>query len=325
MHRSRTTPSRRHVLAAGLAATLPLPWARAADFPTRPITFLSPWPPGASADAQIRALAAAASKTLGQPVVVEIAAGAMGTVGPTRLLNVKPDGYTISQGTNNLYRQPFITKVPYDPATDFTYIIGVSGFNFGIAVRADAGWNTLQDFLNHARANPGKISYGVIGVGTQPHNGMVALAEKNGITWTDVPFKGSAECISALRADHVQAIADGTGWAPFVRSGDFRLLATFSPKRLKHFPDVPTLRELGYDFAGTSPWGIIGPKGMDPAVVKALHDGFRKAMDDPAFLQTLDTVVTEPMYMSTEDYQRFTARQIPVEKAIVERYGLAQK
>lgn len=317
------TLRRRSLLAAAVAGAMPL--ARASDFPNRPITFISPWPAGASADAQIRALALAAGKVLGQNIVVEIAAGAAGTLGPSRLINVRPDGYTVSQGNNNLYRQPFITKTPYDPATDFSYIIGVSGFNFGLAVRADSGWRTLQDFIAHAKANPGKVSFGVIGIGSQPYNAMVALAEKNGIKWTDVPFKGTAESIQALRGGQVDAIADGTGWAPFVRSGDFRLLATFGPKRLKHFPEVPTLRDLGYDFAGTSPWGVIGPKGMDTGVVKILHDAFRKAMDDAAFLQTLDTVVTEPMYMSTEEYRQFTMRQIPLEKAIVERYGLAQK
>lgn len=316
--------SRRSALVASLA-TLAGGLARANTFPNRPITFISPFPAGAAADAQIRALALAAGKVLGQSIVVDIAAGAAGTLGPTKLLNVKPDGYTLSQGNNNLFRQPFISKTPYDPAVDFTYIIGVSGFNFGLAVRADSGWRTLQDFLNHAKANPGKVSFGTIGVGSQPYNAMALLAEKNGITWTDVLYKGTAESINALRGGHVSAISEGTGWAPFVRSGDFRLLAVYSPKRLKHFPDVPTLRELGYDFAGTSPWGVLGPKGMDPQIVKTLHDAFRKAMEDPAFLQTLDTVVTEPMYMSTEDYQAFSLRQIGIEKAIVERYGLATK
>ena len=258
-------------------------------------------------------------------MVVDIASGAAGTLGPAKLLNVRPDGYTLSQGNNNLFRQPFITRTTYDPAVDFTYIIGVSGFNFGLAVRADSGWNTLQDFISYSKANPGKVSWGVIGVGSQPYNAMAAIAAKDGITWADIPYKGTAESVNALRAGHVQAIADGTGWAPFVRSGDFKLLVTFGPKRLKQFPDVPTLRESGYNFSGTSPWGIVGPRGMDPAIVKTLHDAFKAAMGDPAFLQTLDTVVTEPMYMSTEQYHAFSMQQIPIEKAIVERYGLAQK
>lgn len=316
--------TRRSVLAAA-TATAVAGFARASDFPTRPITFISPFPAGAAADAQIRALALAAGKVLGQTVVVDIAAGAAGTLGPSKLLNVRPDGYTLSQGNNNLYRQPFISKTAYNPAVDFTYIIGVSGFNFGLAVRSDSGWRTLQEFLAYAKANPGKVTFGTIGVGSQPFNAMALLAEKNGITWTDVLYKGTAESVTALRGGHVTAISDGTGWAPYVRSGDFRLLAVYSPQRLKAFPEVPTLRELGYDFAGSSPWGVIGPKGMDPQVVRTLHDAFRKAMADPAFLQTLDTVVTEPMYMSTEEYHAFSMKQIGIEKAIVEKYGLANK
>lgn len=303
--------------AAGLAA--------AADtFPSKPITLICPWPAGGGADAQMRALAAAASKAFGQEVIIENKAGAIGTLGPSALVNAKPDGYKLSQATNAVYRQPFITKTAYDPTKDFTYILGVTGFTFGLVVRSDSPWKTLADLVAHAKANPGKVIFGTFGVGSPPQTVMDRIAAKNGIQWTHVPFKGTSEGMTALKGGHMDALADGTGWAQFVDAGHFRLLAVFGDTRLKRWPDVPTLKELGYDIAEVSPWGIIGPKGMEPQIVKTLHDGFQKAMQDPEFLKVLDLLVQKPMYMSSDAYREFSLGQIPVQKAIVEKYKLNQ-
>jgi tripartite-type tricarboxylate transporter receptor subunit TctC len=317
--------SRRSILAAlaALAGWMAVPgWAQ--QFPAKPIILICPWPPGGGADAQMRALAQAASKVFGQNVIIENRPGAIGTIGPSALLNARPDGYTLSQATNAVYRQPFIIKTAYDPEKDFTYILGVSGFSFGLAVRTDSGWKSIDDLIHYAKANPGKITFGTFGIGSPPQIVMDRIAAKHGIEWVHLAFKGTAESVAALKGGHVQAIADGTGWGPFVDSGDFRLLATFGARRLARWPSVPTLKDLGYDIEEASPWGIIGPKGMDPAVVKTLHDGFRKAIDEPVFLKMLENLMQEPMYMSTEDYRRYSLGQIPVQKAIVQKYGLAR-
>jgi tripartite-type tricarboxylate transporter receptor subunit TctC len=292
-------------------------------FPSKPITLICPWPPGGGADAQMRALAKAASKAFGQNVIIENHPGAIGTVGPTKLVTAQPDGYTLSQATNAVYRQPFIIKTAYDPQKDFTYIIGISGFSFGLAVRSDSGWKSLDDLVAYAKKNPGKITFGTFGIGSPPQIVMDRIAAKHGLEWVHLAFKGTAESVAALKGGHVQAIADGTGWGPFVDSGDFKLLAVFGDKRLKRWPSVPTLKDLGYDINEVSPWGIIGPKGMDPAVVKALHDGFKRAIDDPEFLKMLENLMQEPMYMSTDDYRKYSLGQIPVQKQIVETYKLA--
>lgn len=314
------------VIIAGLTllAALLSPQAAAQSFPAKPITLICPWPPGGGADAQMRALAQAASKVFGQQVVIENRPGAIGTIGPASLVHARPDGYLLSQATNAVYRQPFITKTAYDPEKDFTYIIGVSGFSFGLAVRADSGWRSLDDLIAYAKANPGRITFGTFGIGSPPQIVMDRIAARHGVNWVHLPFKGTAEGVAALKGGHIQAIADGTGWGPFVDAGDFRLLATFGSKRLARWPDVPTLKNLGYDIDEVSPWGIIGPKGMDDAVVKALHDGFRKAMQEPVFLKMLENLMQEPLYMSTEDYRRYSLGQIPAQKAIVEKYGLAK-
>lgn len=319
-------PCRRQALlcaAAFIGAAVPR-LALAQAFPNKPITLIRPWPPGGGADAQTRALANAASKVFGQQVVIENRSGATGTVGAASLLNAKADGYTLSQATNAVYRQPFIGKTVYDPAKDFTYILGVTSFNFGLVVRSESPYKSMAELMEAAKAAPGKLTYGTFGNGSPPQTVMDRLEAKNGAQMTHILFKGTAEGIIALRGGHIDALADGTGWAQFVDGGQFRLLAVFGDKRLKRWPNVPTLKELGYDVAEVSPWGIIGPKGIEPAVVKVLHDGFRKAMDDPEFLKALELLVQEPTYMSTEDYRTYSLGQIPVQKAIVEKYKLAQ-
>lgn len=322
--------SRREVLLAGSAAPLAAALAAAPRsafaqaFPAKPITLICPWPAGGGADAQMRALAQAAAKVFGQPVVIENKAGAVGTLGPVALLNARPDGYLLSQATNAVYRQPFINPTPYDPARDFSFILGVTGFNFGLVVRADSPYRSLADLVQGAKAS-GKLNYGTFGTGSPPHTVMDRIAAKHGVQLTHVPFKGTAEGMTALKGGHIDALADGTGWAQFVDAGQFRLLAVFGDTRLRRWPNAPTLKELGYDISEASPWGIIGPKGMDPAIVKALHDGFRKAMEDPEFLRALDAVAQEPMYMNTEDYRKYSLGQIPLQKEIVEKYKLANK
>jgi tripartite-type tricarboxylate transporter receptor subunit TctC len=295
-------------------------------FPSRPITVICPFSPGGTADAQLRVLVTATARELGQPMIVETRAGAAGTIGPASLLKNAPDGYTLSFATTiALLRQPFIQPTRYDPAKDFTYIVGVTRFECGLVVRADAPWKTLDEFLQDAKRNRNKISYGTVGVGTAQHTAMLKLADKMGIEWTNVPFKGSGEVFTALSGGHVDAISETSGWAPFVDSGKFRILALYGERRLKRWPDVPTLKESGYDISESIPWGIIGPAGMDPAVIKALHAGFHKGMQDPAFTSNLQTLGQELWDIDSPTFTRYALSRIPVEHAVVDRYKLKQQ
>jgi tripartite-type tricarboxylate transporter receptor subunit TctC len=308
---------------AGAGSALGMPrLATARAFPTRPVTLICPWPPGGGADAQMRALADTTSRVLGQKVVIENKPGAVGTLGPSALVSAKPDGYLLSQCTNAVFRQPFITKTAYDPKTDFIYVIGITGFQFGLVVQAKSPWTSLAELVDDAKRNPGKVTFGTFGVGAPPHVVMDRLAKANGIQWTHIPFKGTSENIGQLLGGHISASADGTGWAAHVDSGALRALAVFGDKRLKRWPNVPTLKELGYDIVETSPWGVIAPKAVDAEVVKVLHDAFKAGMQDAAFLAVLDNLAQEPMYMSGEEYRRYAMAQIPYQQRIVEVYGL---
>jgi tripartite-type tricarboxylate transporter receptor subunit TctC len=297
--------------------------AYAQNFPAKPVTLIVPWPAGGSSDLVLRALADAAQKHLGQPIVVENKPGASGTLGPAQMAaSAKPDGYTVAQMPITVFRLPFMTKTTFDPAKDFTYILGLTGYTFGVVVQKDAPWKTFEELLADAKANPGKIKYGTPGTGTSLHITMEQIAKQRGIKWTQVPFKGAAENNAALLGGHIHAVADSTGWAPLVNSGDFRLLVLWNATRSKNWPDVPTLKELGFNLLANSPYGLAGPKGMDPKVVNVLHDAFKKGLEEPSYAAALVKYDQEAAYLSTADYEAHAKQQIEEGKKLVDELGL---
>jgi tripartite-type tricarboxylate transporter receptor subunit TctC len=255
--------------------------------------------------------------------VIENKPGAAGTLAPAQVAaTAQPDGYTITQIPLVVFRAPFLRKTNYDPARDFSYIIGVTGYVYGVVVRSDSPWKAFQDLLADAKANPGKISYGTPGANTTQHITMMQIAKQHGIDWVHVPFKGGPESINALLGGHINASADTTAWGPQVNAGQFRLLATFGASRTKSWPTAPTLREVGVNMVVTSPYGLAGPKGMDPKIVKILHDAFKKGMDEPSFRATMEKLDQELWYVSSEDYRTYALREIAEQKRVVEEFGL---
>lgn len=322
------TSKTRRLLLAGCAAALlaPAGAALAQGFPSKPITLIVPWPAGGSTDRHMRLLAELASKHLGQNIIVENKPGVGGTLGPgTMAQTAKPDGYTIAQFPMGMLRVPHMQKTPWNPLTDFSYIIGVSGYTFGFTVRADSPYKSFNEYIEAARKAPGKVDYGSTGIGTSPHLLMEELAENAKVQLTHVPFKGNADLQQALLGGHVNAQSDATGWDKFVDSGQMRLLLTFGEQRTKRWPNVPTAKELGYNVVSSSPYGIVGPKGMDPAVMKTLHDAFKKAMADPRHQEVLEQLNQQVWYRSGEDYRKWAADTFQRDKALIERLGLAMK
>ena len=321
------SPSRRRLLAAAaLAAAAPTLRAQPAGWPARPITMIVPWPAGGSTDRHLRALAEIASKSLGQNVIIQNQPGGGGTTGPgTMALTAKPDGYTVAQFPMGMLRIPHMQKTAWNPLTDFSFILGVTGYTFGFVVRSDSPYKTLADYLDAARKQPGKIDFGSTGIGTSPHLLLEEVADVAKVQLNHIPFKGNADLMQALLGGHVMAASDATGWDKFVESGQMRLLVTFGESRTKRWPTVPTARELGYKVVGNSPYGLVGPKGMDPAVVKALHDGFKRAMDDPKHLEVLDQLNQPVWYKNSADYGAWARDTFGKERALIERLGLAAK
>ena len=321
---TRLTITRRTMLAAGLAAGASRGFGQ--SFPTRPITLIVPWPAGGSTDRHLRGLAEIASKHLGQNIIVENKPGGGGTSGPgTMALTAKPDGYTLAQFPLGMLRLPQMQKTQWNPLSDFSFIIGITGYTFGVTVRADSPFKTFDDYIDAARKAPGKIDYGSTGIGSSPHLLMEELAENAKVELTHVPFKGNADLTQALLGGHVMAQSDASGWDKYVVGGQMRLLVTFGEQRTKRWPNVPTAKELGYGVVSTSPYGIVGPKGIDPAVVKTLHDAFKKAMEDPKHLELLAQLNQDPWYKSGDDYAKWARETYARDKRMLDRLGLTAK
>jgi tripartite-type tricarboxylate transporter receptor subunit TctC len=298
---------------------------RAQDFPSAPVVLIVPWPAGGTTDIGMRALASATEKHLKQKIVIENRPGAAGVLGPQQLAqNAAPDGHTLAQIAITVFRYPFMRKTTLDPEKDFTYIIGVSGYTFGVVVRSDAPWKTFQEFLAYAKANPGKVNYGTPGAGTTLHITMEQIAKKQGIKWAHVPFKGTSETTGALLGGHIDAVADASGWAPLVNAGQLRLLVIWNAARSKNYPSVPTLRETGVDLVSNSPFGIAGPKGMDTKVVKILHDAFKKGAEEPSYIESMIKLDQEAAYMSSDAYRRYAVETLAEQKTLIEDLGLKQ-
>ena len=311
---------------AALAASSLLPgYASAQTFPTRTIKLICPWPAGGSTDVVMRALAESAGKIMGQSVIVENKPGAGGTLGAGELINAKPDGYTLAQIPVGVFRIPHMQKVQFDTLKDFTWIICLTGYTFGLVVPIDSPIKNIKDLVAFAKANPDTFTYGTPGTGTSPHLAVEEFAQRAGIKLSQIPFKGSAHNLQAVLGGHVMAMSDSTGWGPLVDAGKLRLLATYGSKRTTRWPDVPTLNELGYDTVSDSPFGVCGPKGMDPKVVKIIHDTFKKTLDDPAVLAVFKQYDQPVIYMNTADYTKYAKDSFYAEKKTIERLGMANK
>ncbi|MDQ2139804.1 tripartite tricarboxylate transporter substrate binding protein [Alcaligenaceae bacterium C4P045] len=310
-------------LAAVFSTALPLAAHAEAAFPSKPVTLIVPFPAGGSTDRHLRIVAQDASKYLGQPVVVENRPGAGGTLGPaTMAKTARPDGYTVSLYPLGMLRMPYMQKTNWHPIDDFTFILGLSGYTFGFTVRADSPYKTFNEYIEAARQSPGKIDYGSTGVGSSPHLLIEEIAINAGVKLNHVPYRGNADMQQALLGGHVMAQSDATGWDQFVDAGKMRLLVTFGEQRTTRWPDVPTAKELGYKVVSVSPYGLAGPKGMDPAVVKVLHDAFKKALFDPASMEVMKQLNQEPAYKGSEEYKQWAEATFLKDKVLIEQLGL---
>ena len=332
LNRSVFCSSRRRVTVslAALTVIAPLIFGASAAFaqayPNRPINPIVPWPAGGSTDRHLRTLADIAGKNLGQTIIVQNQPGGGGTLGPGNMaLSAKPDGYTIAQFPMGMLRIPHMQKTTWNPLTDFSFSIGVSGYTFGFVVKSDSSYKTFAEYVDAARKQPGKIDYGSTGTGTSPHLLLEEVADAAKVQFNHVPYKGNADLMTALLGGHVMAGSDASGWDKYVDGGQMRQLATFGEKRTKRWPNVPTAKDARFNIVGNSPYGLVGAKGIDPAINKTLHDAFKKAMDDPKHLEVLDQLNQGIWYRSGEDYAKWARETFGKDKRLIERLGLTTK
>jgi len=295
--------------------------ARAATFPDRPITLVLPFPPGGSFDPVLRTLCQAAQAQLGQPVVLMHKPGGGGVTGTASLATMsEADGYTLSVMHNSVIRQPLLMKTPWDPLKDFTYLLGLAGLSTGIVVAADAPWKTLAELLADAKARPGLISWGNVGGYSVNRIFGERLARGAGARFNMIPFKGGSEAFQALLGRHLDVYGD-PGFGPMAVSGKVRILSTFTEQRMKRWPQVPTVRELGHELVIDSPIGLVAPKGLDPAIAARLQAAFTAATAHPEYLKLLEEFDFQPRVMSGEAYRSYAVAQFAREKQMLAESG----
>jgi tripartite-type tricarboxylate transporter receptor subunit TctC len=318
--------SRRSVLKLGLggfAIQGGLAAGASPVWPQRPIQLIVPWPAGGGTDLSMRVLAEEAGHRLGQQVVVLNRPGAAGSLVAPLLKAAAPDGYTIGQLPLPVLRHALMNKVPWDPLTDLAPILQVSSTTFGLLVPASSPWTRVQDLLDWARQNPGALMLGSTGMGSTPHLAMEELLAAQHISYTHVPFKGTTEQMLALAGGTIMAGMNSTGFAPWIDNGKLRLLAVFSEQRSTRWPQVPTMRELGYAQAVyNSPWGLVAPVGTPPAAMTALHDAFKAAMFTPRHLAELQRYDQDAAYLDAASYRQSLLQTSQRERKLLQRMKL---
>lgn len=319
--------SRMILLALLVVAFVPV-MVVSADFPTKPVTIIVPWSAGGATDVLFRAIATVFPKYAnGQPLVINNVPGAGAVTGTMEFLNAKPDGYTLLS-----LATPIITKIHWSEVKftvdDFVPVINIVNDPSYILVRADSPYKTLSDLIEAARKDPETITMGNGGAGGGNHLVAVAFEDFVGVKFVHVPYNGGGPAVTALVGGHVDCVmAAAPEGVTNVQSGQLRVLAVMGPTRLSVFPDAPTALEQGYDFRLGMWRGVAVQRGTPLETIKALHDIFKKCMDDPEFISKAKELGSVLFYMDSATFQNFVRQQnqfwenLMKTKKLGEKYG----
>ena len=297
-------------IAAIACAILLATGAQAQQYPNRPITMVVPFAPGGIADITGRPLAASLAKILGQPVIVENKAGAGGAVGHVAVAKARPDGYTIMTALSSIVVIPEAEKVNGRTSTyqmtDFSPIALVSADPTILLVPADSPWKTLKDLVDDAKARPGKISYSSSGVYGTIHTCFEMFAQVAGVKFLHVPYKGGGPSMAALLGREVDLTAQSPGVSnQHIKSGRVRVLGSWGATRTSALPDVPTMKEQGFDVEFAIWAGVFAPAGLPADVRERLTGAVRQAVQDPDFVRVMTTLNTPINFKEGREFDNF--------------------
>jgi len=300
--------------------------ALAADYPDHAVTMVVPFPPGGVADTVGRPIADALSRELGQPVVIENKPGAGGAIGMGQVAKARPDGYTILMSLSSLTVLPEADKVlgraPQYQIADLKPIARITADPTVLAVRVDAPWKTLQDFIADAKAHPGKINYGSSGNYGTMHMPMEMLSFATGIKMTHVPYTGAGPAIVGLLGGQVDAVATGPATiVQHVNAGKVRVLAHWGEAKLVTLPEVRSLKELGIDVTYAQWSGIFVPAATPEPVVQRLRAAARAAAAEPKVREILLTAGSPIQYLDAPDFQRYVDADAAKMSEVVRKVG----
>ena len=297
------------------------------NFPEKPITIIVGFPPGGSLDLTAQPLANAvnAKKYLPQPIEVVHRPGEAGTKGMAEFLESRPDGYTLNLGAMGLLTlQPHLRDLPYDTAEDYTPIISLVNNPVCLAVRQDAPWKNINEFIADAKNRPGKIRVGDLGKGSALHLATEQLKLAAGIDLTPAHMSGSPENLAALLGGKVEGVTNHHAVFPDeVDAGRVRILGVFETGRNVLYPDAETFIEAGYDVTFDSYACMIGPKDLPEAIVSILHDAFKKAMADPLFTEPMKEKGLDLFYKNPQDLKAILMQDYEANAKVVRAIGLS--
>ncbi len=295
-----------------------------AEWPEMPIKILIPFSPGGTTDAVLRPLIPLLQARLGRPVIVDYRPGAGGNIAFAEVARAKPDGYTLMlSAANNFVINQFLYKnFPYDPQKDLTPISKIVDVPPVIYTNADVPAKTYKEFAAYAKANAGRLNYGSPGVGTTPHLGGFLISESIGANMTHIAYRGSQPATLALLSNDVQMYLVSYGsMAAQLKAGKVRALAVASQTRMSQIPDVPTTKEVGAPNILSNWFGLAGPKGMDPAIVRKLANEFRYVVQSVEVAKQLDDQGFTRVVNSPEEFAQDIQRESTLAKALVDRSG----
>ena len=304
-----------------------VPAAADEAYPARPVTIVVPFPPGGLADVTARPLAAALERGLKQPVVVTNKAGAAGAVGMQSVAVAKPDGYTLLLGLVSVSIIPEVDGLfGRPPAYTRDQLVGIARLNADpplLVVNAELPWRSLKELLEDARKRSGEITYASSGIYGASHVPIeMLLHAAGGLRMRHLPTTGGAPATTAVLGKHAALWASPPALAiPHVKAGKLRALATWGATRLAALPEVPTLKELGYDVEYYLWAGLFAPRGIPPAVLKTLRDGTRQAVQDPEFKSAMDKVQTPIAYQDADEFKTWWDRDAAILADVVKKIG----
>jgi tripartite-type tricarboxylate transporter receptor subunit TctC len=312
------------IAALMISVLLLLPTGVIAAYPERALTVIAPHPAGGDTDQVARAITEAARKDFPKGIAVVNRAGGGGTIGIGEVIRARPDGYTLASAPiAPLVVGPQRVQTPYKTAEDYQPIIRMVKSAYTIAVQKDRPWKTFQELIVYSQANPGKVRIGMAGEGTISHLAVARLLRLAKVDMTVVPFTGGAESVTALLGGHIDVNSQATSEIiAHVQAGSVRLLASMDDKRSPSLPDLPTLKEFGFDVTSIIDHSIIGPKGLSPAIISFLHGTFKRAMNDPVFRKTMEQRYYEIGYEGPEDLKKRLLQAYESYGKILEELGL---
>ena len=299
--------------------------AQTAPYPARPITMVVPFPPGGPTDLIARVLAQKLGEQMGQSVLVDNRGGANGNIGAQAVVKAPADGYTVLYNTSSIALSPALYRnVPYDVRKDLAPVALVAVVPLALVVHPSIPATTVREFVAHARAHPGKLSYGSAGNGNVTHLGAYQFVQAHGLEATHVPYKGSAPADVDLVGNQIQFMTDTVNSVMgFVHDKRMRMLAVTTARRMSLFPDVPTLAESGMPGFEVGAWqGVMVPAGTPPAVVERLNAEIRKALQAPDVRERLALQGAEPLGSTSQEYGAYVQRELTRWAGVVKSTGI---